>query len=444
MSATAPDLRGKLEQVNDEIASLTTEAQQKWAAFEQARDEFAKKGGEVNRPDSDEFKQAEDIHKEYAEKSEELAEKQRVRDGIFAMLGSGPAPAVTQPHDSQGKQASGVILPEGKSLADRVADSPEYKSLLESGALNSDHRGFTAKLADMTLGEVKALITGASDTSGGAFVDADRVGYVAQPRRRRSVLDLITTGSTSSDVVTFARQTAYTNAAAEVAEATASDTGTKPEATIAFENVTAPVSTIAHWVPATRQALSDVMQLRTLIESQLRYGLEYRLEAQVVNGNGSAPNLRGILQTSNILTQAKSTDSVTDAIHKAITQIRLAFIEPNGVALHPTDWQLVRLSRDGGGSVAGTGAYLFGPPSQAGEETIWGLPVAVSAAVPDDTGIVADFRQCVLWLREGAQVLVSDSHDDFFVKNLVVLLAEMRAAFGVLNANAVCKVTGLD
>lgn len=441
MSATKPDLRGKLEQVNEEIAGKTSEAQLKWAAFEQARDEFAAKGGEVNRTDSDEFKKAEDIHKEFTTVSQELKELEQVRNGIFSMLGVAAPDAAKS--DTAAAEAKGEMFA-GKSLSDRVGDSPEYKELLASGALNSDHRGFTAKLADMSVGEVKALITGASDTSGGAFIDAQRVGYVAQPRRQTRVLDLITTGQTNSDVVTFARQTTYTNAAAEVSEATSSTTGTKPEATIAFENVTAAVSTIAHWVPATRQSLSDVAQLRTLIESQLRYGLEYRLEGQVVAGDGSAPNLRGILNTSNILSQAKGSDSVSDAVHKAITQIRLAFIEPNGVAMHPNDWQVVRLERDGGGSIAGTGAYLYGPPSTAGAETMWGLPVAVSAAVTDDTAIVGDFRQAVLWLREGAQVLVSDSHDDFFIKNLVVLLAEMRAAFGVLNASAFCKVTSVD
>jgi HK97 family phage major capsid protein len=163
-----------------------------------------------------------------------------------------------------------------------------------------------------------------------------------------------------------------------------------------------------------------------------------------VNGAGTGEDLTGILNTSNILSQAQGTDSTADAIHKAITQIRLGFIEPNGVALHPNDWQLLRLSRDGGGSVAGTGAYLYGPPSTAGAEQIWGLPVAVTAAVPDDTGLVGDFTQAVLWLREGMQVLASDSHESFFVKNLVALLAELRAAFGVLVPAAFCKVTSID
>jgi HK97 family phage major capsid protein len=64
--------------------------------------------------------------------------------------------------------------------------------------------------------------------------------------------------------------------------------------------------------------------------------------------------------------------------------------------------------------------------------------------VPDDTALVGDFTKAVLWLREGAQVLATDSHSDFFVKNLVALLAELRAALGVLLPSAFCKVTSVD
>jgi hypothetical protein len=393
-------LRGKLAEVNHQIVEVETKAKQKWAEFEQARDQFAKAGAESSDVESPEFKSAEQVHKEYSAAIAEQKSLEQVRNGIFEMLAStgGPAMSVNKPD-----------MTENKSLGQRALESPEYKGLLDSGVLTSDKRSFTATLAEMTMGEVKALITGVSDTSAGAFITNQRVGYVAQPRRMSRITDLITMGETSVDAIEYARQTTFTNVAAETAEATSTTTGTKPEATIAFEKVTETVKTIAHWIPATRRAIADESQLRTLIESQ-----------------------------------AKGSDSVSDAIHKAITQIRLAYLEPNGIAMHPNDWELVRLSRDAGGSVTASGAYLYGPPSQAVEPTIWGLPVAVTPAVPDDTALVGDFSKAVLWLREGAQVLATDSHSDFFVKNLVALLAEMRAALGVLLPSAFCKVTSVD
>jgi HK97 family phage major capsid protein len=445
-TATDPDLRGKLTEVNEQIATASAETQKRWKDFDEARAQFAQAGNDANRTDSDEFKKAEDIHKQYAESAEQLQELEAVRNGIFQMLGENapqkPNAAQPERQPSRGGRAS---------LADRAVQSDEYKALLESGALESNSRGFNATLATMSVDEQygllrpeAALLTGTSDTSGGAFVTNQQVGFVPQPRRMTRILDLVTQGQTTSDTVEYVRQSAFTNVAAETAESTTTDTGTKPEATIAFAKITESVRTIAHWVPATRRALADVGQLRTLIDSQLRYGLEYRLESQIVAGNGSGENLTGILNTGSILSQPKGSDSVSDAVHKAITQLRLGFIEPNGIALHPNDWEVVRLSRDDSGASAGTGSYLYGPPSIGDGQQMWGLPVAVSAAVTDDTGIVADFRYATLWLREGAQVLASDSHSDFFVKNLVAVLAEMRAAFGVQLPAAFCKVTSID
>lgn len=438
MSTATSDLRPKLDEVNEQLADKRTESAKAYEVFDQAREQFKQAGHDANRTESEEFKKMNELHLPFAKCEEEIKDLEAVRDGIFRMLHGGPQQSQAPPAQSPDEKR------EAKSLADRIIGSDEYQALKKSGVLDSERLSFNEKLGETARAELKALITGASDTSGGAFVQNDIQPYVSQPRRMLRVSDLITTGQTDSDTVEYARQTTFTNVAAETAEATATDTGTKPEATIAFEKVTAAVKTIAHWLPATRRSLADAGQLRTLVESQLLYGLALRLDGQIVNGAGTGETLTGIINTSGIATQALGTDSVADAIHKAITQIRLADLEPNGVAMHPNDWQLLRLARDGSGSVAGSGGYLWGPPSQVGPQQVWGLDVAVSASIPDDTSLVGDFTKAVLWLREGAQVLASDSHSDFFVKNLIALLAEMRAALGVLLPAAFCKVTSVD
>lgn len=451
---TKADLRPKLEEANEKVAGLRTEAGEKWQAFEQAREQFVEAGNDASRTDSDEFKKVHATHKEYGEVADQLADAEQYRDSLIGLLGDEP-PALHDPVANAGNgNGRRQVTPELiQSLGAQAAASDGYKELLASGALSGGSKqAFNAKLSASTRDQAEAmlkggpqaaLITGASDTSAGAFVTADRKEYVPQPRQPMTILDLIATGATDSDLVEYVRQSAFTNVAAETAEATATTTGTKPEATIQFAIIQEAVKTIAHWVPATRRSLADAGQLRTLIDSQLRYGLNLRLQAQVANGDGLGENLRGILQTPGILSQAKGTDSVADAFHKAITQLRLGYIEPTGAGMHPNDWEVVRLSRDGSGG-AGLGGYLFGPPSVGGANTLWGLPVAVSAAIPDDTGLVGAFNFAVLWLREGIQVLASDSHDDFFIKNLVALLAELRAAFGVLLPAAFCKVTAID
>ena len=433
-----PELKTKLDEVNDQIDGLRSDAQVKYQAFEKARDEFVAAGADHNNTEADEFKAAEDVHREYAKACEQVQDLERVRDGLFKMAatenGSQPPSkeAAAKP-DGQPAGRKGLV----ETMADRILESDEFKAVQHALEVESASIGVQSLGKGLDRAELKALITGLSDTSAGAFITSDRIGFVQAGYRPPSILNLVTVGNTDSDAVEYAREDTPVLNAAETAEATALTDGTKPEAAITYTKVTETVKTVANWVPATRRSLQDVGQLRTLIEARLRYALQFRLESQIVNGNGTGENYRGILNTTGILTQAKGTDTTVEAIHKAITQIRLGFFEPNGVALHPNDWQEVRLSKTTDGD------YYYGPPAIAGTQALWGLTAVTTPAVPEGTGIVGDWGQAALWMRSGAQVLASDSHSDFFIKNLVAILAEMRAAFGVLVPASFASVTGI-
>ena len=175
--------------------------------------------------------------------------------------------------------------------------------------------------------EVKALITAVSDTSVGAFISNQRAEYTPQPRRRLRVLDLIRLSETSVDAIEYARQTTFTNAAVEVAEATSTTTGTKPEATIAFEKRTEPVRTFPTWAPATRRALSDVGEIRDLIDGQLTYATQVALEQAVV----------AAMVADAGSTQAKGADALPVATLKLLTTLRNADVEPTAALLNPLD-----------------------------------------------------------------------------------------------------------
>lgn len=447
-----PEMKKKLDEVNDQIEGLRVDAQTKFAAFEKARDEFAAKGADANDTESEAFKSAEAVHREYAEVCEKVTDLERVRDGVFKMAAVGidkmpaaPAVAPVSPRDA-------VDSPEGKSLieamADRIMASDELKQIQQAVSMSSVAIGVKSLGKGLDRAEAKALLTGLSDTSAGAFITNQRVGFVQAGYRMPSVLNMITMGQTNVDAVEYAREDTPVLNAAEVAEATsaavidgttvtATAGGLKPEAAITYTKITETVKTIANWIPASRRSLEDVGQLRTLIEARLRYALQFRLEAQIINGDGAGENFRGILNTSGVLTQAKGADTVVDAIHKGVTQIRLGYFEPSGVALHPNDWQGIRLSKNTQGD------YYYGPPALAGQQSLWGLMISPTTAQPAGTGLVGDFGQAALWMRSGVEVMASDSHADFFTRNLVAILAEMRAAFGVLVPSAFCKVTGL-
>ncbi len=347
-----------------------------------------------------------------------------------------PFQAGNQP-ESRGDAAAQAMKTLGEQLQDHDAFKAWHTNLVRGGQISRAQFGASPSVqfdGIKALNSLKALLTGASSTSAGALVTNDRLGIVDMGTFARplSIRQLVTNGQTGSDAVEYVRQGTHTNAAAPVAEATATSgsSGSKPESTMVLSVETETVKTIAHWIPASRRALADAPQLRTLIDQFLRYGLEEELEDQMINGSGSGENFTGISNVSGITAQAWDTNILTTT-RKARTKVRITGrATPNGYGLHPTDWETLDLLQDN------EARYYFGGPTVMGTPRLWGLPVAESEAFTQGTGYVADWRLAVLWDREMANILVSDSHSDFFTRNMIAILAELRAAFGVIRPAA--------
>lgn len=341
----------------------------------------------------------------------------------------------------------GVPALAGRSIGQMFAESAQLKALHEQfgGQIPDSAKGI--RVNPVPVGGMKALLTGAdADASAGTLLQSQFLGLQSMGvwQRPLRIRDLITVGTTGTDTVEFARVVSVTNSAAPVPEATISGpkptpdaentAGTKPESAMVFERVVTNVKTIAHWLAATKRALSDAGQLRTLIDTFLRYGLEEELEDQVIAGNGVGENLDGILETTGVQEQP-FVDHVFDTVRKAITRCRVnGRAVPTGIALHPADDEMIDLQRDDNDRFFGNGPFGMGP------STIWGVPRVVTEAVPEGVAILGDWRQAVLWDRETATITATDSHEDFFVRNLVAILGELRAAFGIFKPQAFVAV----
>jgi HK97 family phage major capsid protein len=322
-----------------------------------------------------------------------------------------------------------------RTIGERVLSDPQFKAWRESIARGGNVT--RAPFGQSPAVGVK-LLTGASATSAGALFANDFQGLrdLGTGMRPLTIRDVITVGRTDGDTVEYARMGTLTNNAAPVAEATATSggTGVKPESDLALSVVTESVKTIAHWLAATRRSLADAGQLRTLIDTFLRYGLEEELEDQIINGAGTGENFTGLLNITGTTSQAWDT-SLIKTTRKARTLVRTTGrATPTAYVLNPTDWESLDLAVDS------EARYYFGGPMVMGTPRLWGLPVIESEGMPAGTGMVADFRLAVLWVRENANILTSDSHSDFFIRNLIAILAEMRAAFGVLRPAAFVEI----
>ena len=279
--------------------------------------------------------------------------------------------------------------------------------------------------------ELKTLMT----TSAGLAPETTRTGRIVESAQRPvQVIDLIPQTTTRQAAVVYMEETTFTNNAAEVAEG-----GTYGEAALALTEQTSNVRKIATWLPVTDEQLEDEEQAAGYVNNRLPFMLRQRLDGQILVGNGTAPNLRGILNVVGIQTQAKGADPTPDAVYKAMTKVRVTGRAiPGAVVFHPTNWQDVRLLR------TADGIYIWGSPSEAGPDRIWGLPVALSDAITLGTAVVGDFAgYSELAVRRGIEVQVTNSHSTFFVEGKQAVRADMRAALVFYRPAAFCTVTGL-
>lgn len=340
------------------------------------------------------------------------------------------------------------------SPGQQFLDSREYRELKLSNAFNShlSRVNFNVNLEDGTSlvdwgrkSAAKTLLYGSSATSGGGFVQNDVLpGYVDIRQRELTFLDLVPRIQTVSDTIEYVYESTFTNNAATVAEATVTTgtSGKKAESALAYTVATVPVETIAHWIPVTNKMLADAPLIRGTINGRLLLGLDLTLEAQIVTGNGTPPNLSGILDHA-INAVSMGTDSRVDAIFKGRTLVRTQGRgRPTAIVVNPADWEQIRLSREN--VATGTlGNYLMGPPSQVGATTLWGIPVVESEAMTSGTAVVGDFVQgCTLFDREQGAIRVG-TIDDQFVRNMQTILAELRAAFVVHRPTMFTQVTGI-
>lgn len=277
-----------------------------------------------------------------------------------------------------------------------------------------------------------------TNTTGGALVRPQYVDLVTLPFRPLKLREVVTVINATSPLIEYPRITGYTNNAAFVAEATdtSGSTGVKPESALALALATSVASTIAHWMPITRQALSDSSQLRDLINTFLGNGLDQALEDAMIAGNGTPPNMQGITTLSGTSTQAFVTNVLTTT-RKALTKAQTTpiFVEPNAFVMSPQDWEAIDLSADN------ELRYFYGGPSQTGTPRLWGKPVIVSQACVTGTAWTGDLKQLVLADLQGATMYISDSHASFFIANLLAILMELRAHFFCLRPAAVIKVS---
>lgn len=325
-----------------------------------------------------------------------------------------------------------------RELADRLLTIEQRGSQQQEGASKAEgwgqqftksdsYKSFIGGSAQKASLEVKNTVV-TSDTT----VAPDRKpGVVGGAFRMFTIEDLLNSAPTSSNAIEYTRENVFTNAAAETAEGAA-----LPESSITFTLDNVPVQSVGHWIKLSRQLINDAAALAAYINTRLRYGVDLRVENQLVNGNGTSPNLSGLFKTGNFTAHGYTAAALTgaglsatnrfDLIGKMLGDCQMADYPADGILLNPADWWTMRLTKDT------TGRYLLGDPGDSAPPMLFGTPVVACSAVTADMVMVGAFGMAATKHdREGVTVDMSESDSDNFTKQLVTVRATRRLALAV-------------
>ncbi len=254
-------------------------------------------------------------------------------------------------------------------------------------------------------------------------------GIDVMPKQRLFIRDLISPGRTGAPAIFWVQQTGFTNNAATVAENT-----TKPYSDIAFNSKITPVQTVAHMFKASKQILDDFAQLASTIDAEMRYGLKYAEEQQILFGDGTGTNLEGIVPQASEFNAAFAVDQQNgiDDLRLAMLQAQLARFPASGHVLHFIDWAKIELTKDT------LGRYILANPSGLAGPVLWGLPVvATEANAFQGRFLTGAFNAgAQLFDREDANVVISTENADDFEKNMISIRCEERLALAVKRPEA--------
>jgi HK97 family phage major capsid protein len=185
--------------------------------------------------------------------------------------------------------------------------------------------------------------------------------------------------------------------------------------------------------------IADAPQLRAYIDEYLDADIQTELEDQIVAGDGVGENFTGLMTVARTQTLAAPTAPASnlDNIRKAITLVRVnARSEPNAIVLNPTDAQNIDLLKENNeaNNFVGPGPYGIGGPR------MWGVAVVETDALTAGTALVGDFSKAVLFDRLALSITLGTINDQF-IRNMVTVLGEIRAGFGVVRPAAFVKAT---
>lgn len=335
-----------------------------------------------------------------------------------------------------------------KGIGQLWVESDQYERAVKSlGSGGSFHQAKELALKAFNDGTYDGTqnVSNYNGTAGPFLYPQQIPGIVGINQIPLNVEDFLPSGAATAPVVSYIIESAWTNAADMVLEG-----GGKPQASVeAFQRINEAITKVAVRWKMTDEMLQDQSQVKAWLDNRGVFGVNRKVQQQLLNGNGTLPQLRGLNQRTGYQTIVVTgsigldTGAWATGMLQQITNIRTnGFTEPNAILVNPLDWAVVQDLKDKNGQYLNGGPWGRSYGNNAPNVTsFWGLPLVSTLDQPQGTALIGNFQDAMVWNKQGITVEQTNSNEDDFNNNLVSVRVERRLGLAVYRPLSFGKVT---
>lgn len=290
----------------------------------------------------------------------------------------------------------------------------------------------------MTVKSVGTMLESANISGGNVPVEQRLTGLNTIASRRVRLMDLVSRGAATSNIISWVYQSGKEGAAGGTAEG-----ATKNQ--IDFDLVVASQVVVKRtaFIKVSTEMLEDIDFIESEINNELLRELNKDIELTAYSGNGTAPAMNGVRTVSTAFAAgdfALAIDNANqvDVLVVAVNQIAIADQpEPTAILMHPTDVAKLLVIK-----VSATDKrYVDRLVMIAGQLSLDGIPIIKTTLVTAGTYLVGAFNLATIYDMGSISIQMGLDGNDW-TKNLRTIIAEYRGAMVVKNNDRTAFVKG--
>lgn len=379
-------------------------------------------------------KVGEDLNKELTAIKGQLKEQGVASEDSLKQI-EGLTAKLNDLEEKHGKEIASMAVkmnrPEFDSQQRKSVES--LRSQIESGLEKLVKSGFGKNIngnasIDLTNGQSALGLKAVGDMSNSnlsGYADRDiRTRVVYDPANPSRVRNYINVSPLSAPILEYPKETGSEGGVAFQTEG-----ASKAQFDLDFSMVSETPKTIAVFTRLTKQSLADIPWLASHLATRLSDKWFAFEDDQILNGDGTGQQFKGIVSEGTAYVKTSPTISnYYEYLIDATAQLRNKHYTPSTILLNPLDFvNLVTYKASTGGEYTHPG-LVYG---NDGIYRIFGVPIVENSAVARLTGIVGDFRQAELAVREGLSFDVSYDDGTNFTTNKVTYRLEGREVLAI-------------